>query len=164
MRVVITVVCVVGCSGCLGSSSSPTATTSAPRTAPAGSVATRPPATTSPRKRRSHVHVADASLALGEGRTRKNFVTRYPGGSFTLHTSAPSNARFYVRITNGEPQALLGRYLTFSARRCPTRGLRIMCHAGPFEAIPPTLNPWTVWVVKESLPPGTIRVRLTFSS
>jgi hypothetical protein len=161
LRLVVTVVCIAGCSGCLGSSSSPTAATSAPRTTPTVST-TQPSGTTSPRTRRSHVHAVRASLALGKGRTRKSFVTRYPGGSFDLRMSAPSNARFYVLITNGEPETLLGRFLTFSAHRCPTRGRRIVCHAGPFEAIP-ELKPWTVWVVKESIPPAAITVRLAFS-
>ena len=89
-------------------------------------------------------------------------MTRYPGGGFALHTSGPATGRWYVQITNGEPDALLGRYLTFSAHRCSTRLARIVCNAGPFEAIPPTLAPWKVWVVKESLAPAMITVRLTF--
>ncbi len=161
LRLVVTVVCIAGCSGCLDSASSPTAATSTPQTTPTVS-ATQPPATTPPHKRRSHVHIAHAALMLGEGRTRKNFVTRYPGGTFALHASAPSDARFYVLITNGEPETLLGRFLTFSAHRCPTHGRRIVCRAGPFESIPPTLKPWTVWVIKESRPPARITVRLTF--
>ena len=90
-------------------------------------------------------------------------MTRYPGGSFALQTSAPTTARWYVRITNGEPDALLGRYLTFSAHRCPQRGTRIVCQAGPFEAIP-QIHSWTVWIVKNSRAPATITVQLTFSN
>jgi hypothetical protein len=90
-------------------------------------------------------------------------VTRYPGGSFGLRTSGPPTARWYVRITNGEADALLGPYLTFPDRRCHRRGNRIVCTAGPFEAIPPTAKPWTVWAVKHSPARATITVRLTFT-
>jgi hypothetical protein len=97
-------------------------------------------------------------------------VTRYPGGTFSLRTSAAVGARWFVRITNGvreangQLDALLGRSYPFSAQRCPVRGGRVVCVAGPFEAIPPPLNPWTVWVVKESASPATVTVRLAFST
>jgi hypothetical protein len=37
------------------------------------------------------------------------------------------------------------------------------CHAGPFEAIPTSYNPWRVWVVKTSKPRAEIHLRLRFT-
>jgi hypothetical protein len=88
-------------------------------------------------------------------------VTRFPGGSFDAWLTAPRTARFhfFVRVLG----RLLDGFPTFSAGHCRAHGAVMTCHAGSFEAIPTTYNPWRVWVVKTSAPTAHIKVRLRFT-
>jgi len=92
---------------------------------------------------------------------RASFVARYPGGSFDAWLTAPRTTRFhfFIRVA-GER---LDGFPTFSAGRCHPHGAMMTCHAGSFESIPVSYNPWRVWVVKTSQPPVHIEVRLRFT-
>jgi hypothetical protein len=138
-------VCLV-CSGCLGSSS--------PASGSHSTAATHsgPP---------QPVHSKVAVLALGQGRARASFVTRYPGGSFDAWLTAPRTARFHFLI-RVQGRTLDG-FPTFTAGHCHVHGAAMTCHAGPFEAIPTSYNPWRVWVVKTSKPRAEIHLRLRFT-
>lgn len=138
-------VCLV-CSGCLGSSSPASVSHS---TAATHSGLPHP------------VHYKVATVALGWGRTRASFVTRYPGGSFDAWLTASRTARFhfFIRVAG----SILDGSPTFSAGNCHLHGAVMTCHAGSVEAIPTTYNPWRVWVVKTTKPAVQIHVRLRFT-
>jgi hypothetical protein len=88
-------------------------------------------------------------------------VSRYPGGAFTILTTAPRPVRYHVVLevagirTDGVPR--------FRRDTCTRHGSLLMCHAGPFEAIPKGFGPWRVLGVKTSPQPAQVRVRLRFS-
>jgi hypothetical protein len=102
-----------------------------------------------------------ADLVLDKGTARTSFVTAYSGGSFSLAFSAPCGTRFHTIIR--AVGLKLDGFPTFSAAQCRARAERVLCHAGPFAAIPRSYSPWRVWVVKTSMLAAHIQVPLRFT-
>jgi hypothetical protein len=100
-------------------------------------------------------------LALGPGHTRRRFTTRYPGGSYAILMSAPRTARYHVILDVAGIRA--DGFPRFRRDACTPHGSKLVCRAGPFEAIPKGFGPWRVSVVKTSRARARIRIRLRFS-
>jgi hypothetical protein len=100
-------------------------------------------------------------LQLGPGHARAAFVTRYPGGSFTIFMTAPRAARYHVVLNVAGIRA--DGFPRFQRDACTSHGPQLACRAGPFEAIPKGFGPWRLTVVKTSRPAALIHVRLRFA-